>query len=57
MTVPVYIAESAPTHMRGRLVTLNQIFITGGQLVASLVDGAFSSDERNGWRYVFIGNN
>ncbi|CAG5118305.1 unnamed protein product [Candidula unifasciata] len=52
MTVPVYIAESAPFHLRGRLVTINNMFITGGQLVASLVDGAFSYMEHNGWRYM-----
>ena len=50
MTVPVYIAESAPVHMRGRLVTLNNLFITGGQFVASCLDGAFSYDKANGWR-------
>ncbi|XP_798448.3 proton myo-inositol cotransporter [Strongylocentrotus purpuratus] len=42
MTVPMYIAEVAPVHARGRLVTLNNLFITGGQFVASVVDGAFS---------------
>ncbi len=50
MTVPMYIAESAPSHLRGRLVTLNNCFITGGQFIASLVDGAFSFDKENGWR-------
>lgn len=52
MTVPVYIAESAPLHMRGRLVTLNNLFITGGQCVASVVDGAFSYDKEHGWRWM-----
>lgn len=52
MTVPVYIAEAAPAHMRGKLVTLNNVFITGGQFIASVVDGIFASDKRNGWRYV-----
>ena len=51
MTVPVYIAECAPRHLRGRLVTLNNLFITGGQFVASAIDGAFSYDKENGWRY------
>lgn len=51
-TVPVYIAECAPAHLRGQLVTLNNLFITGGQFVASLVDGAFSYDRQNGWRYM-----
>ncbi|KAJ3596637.1 hypothetical protein NHX12_003041 [Muraenolepis orangiensis] len=52
MTVPVYIAEVSPPHLRGQLVTVNQLFITGGQLVASLVDGLFSYMESNGWRYM-----
>ena len=49
-TVPMYIAESAPSHLRGRFVTLNNVFICGGQLIAGLVDGAFSYDKINGWR-------
>ena len=49
MTVPVYIAECAPTHMRGRLIVINNLFITGGQFVASVVDGAFSKVPQ-GWR-------
>ncbi|KAJ8249725.1 hypothetical protein COCON_G00229410 [Conger conger] len=52
MTVPVYIAESSPPQLRGRLVTVNTLFITGGQLVASVVDGAFSYLQRGGWRYM-----
>ena len=50
MTVPMYIAEVAPAHVRGRLVVINNVFITGGQFVASCVDGFFSNDEINGWR-------
>uniref|UniRef100_A0A4W6G0Z0 Proton myo-inositol cotransporter n=1 Tax=Lates calcarifer TaxID=8187 RepID=A0A4W6G0Z0_LATCA len=42
MTVPVYIAEVSPPHLRGQLVTINSLFITGGQFIASVVDGAFS---------------
>ena len=49
-TVPMYIAETAPADHRGQLVTLNNIFITGGQFVASIVDGIFSYDLKNGWR-------
>ncbi|XP_041110793.1 proton myo-inositol cotransporter-like isoform X1 [Polyodon spathula] len=52
MTVPVYIAESAPPHLRGRLVTINTLFITGGQLFASVIDGAFSYLPKDGWRYM-----
>ncbi|XP_028813824.1 solute carrier family 2 member 13b isoform X2 [Denticeps clupeoides] len=52
MTVTVYIAEVSPSHLRGQLVTINTLFITGGQVVASLVDGAFSYLKHNGWRYM-----
>lgn len=52
MTVPIYIAECAPPQMRGRLVTLNNLFITGGQFIASVVDGGFSYDKENGWRWM-----
>ncbi|XP_028903071.1 proton myo-inositol cotransporter [Ornithorhynchus anatinus] len=52
MTVPVYIAEVAPPHLRGRLVTINTLFITGGQFFASVVDGAFSYLPKDGWRYM-----
>lgn len=50
MTVPVYIAEASPPHLRGQLVTVNTLFITGGQFTASLVDGAFSYLQHDGWR-------
>ncbi|KAH0500146.1 Proton myo-inositol cotransporter [Microtus ochrogaster] len=49
MTVPVYIAEVSPPNLRGRLVTINTLFITGGQFFASVVDGAFSYLQKNGW--------
>lgn len=50
MTVPVYIAEVSPPHLRGQLVTINSLFITGGQFIASVVDGGFSYLSRDGWR-------
>ncbi|KAA3677450.1 MFS transporter, SP family, solute carrier family 2 (myo-inositol transporter), member 13 [Paragonimus westermani] len=52
MTVPVYIAEISPTHLRGALVTLNQVSITVGQMIAAIVDGIFMLDATNGWRYM-----
>ncbi|KAK2842679.1 hypothetical protein Q5P01_012879 [Channa striata] len=52
MTVPVYIAEVSPPQLRGQLVTINSLFITGGQFIASVVDGAFSYLRHNGWRYM-----
>ncbi|XP_022707004.1 proton myo-inositol cotransporter-like isoform X1 [Varroa jacobsoni] len=52
MTTPMYIAEVSPTEYRGKLVTVNQLFITAGQFIASVVDGVFAADERNGWRFM-----
>lgn len=52
-TVPMYIAEAAPADMRGFLVTLNNIFIVLGQVIASLVDCAFGvARVDEGWRYM-----
>lgn len=52
MTVPVYVAEAAPPAIRGRLVTLNQLFITIGILISSVIAGAFSGLKTTGWRYM-----
>lgn len=52
MTIPMYIAECSPPQIRGNLVTVNILFVTGGQVVASCIDGAFSNDKVNGWRYM-----
>lgn len=52
MIVPVYVAEMAPTDIRGRLVTLNQLFVTVGVLTSSIIAGAFSTMEETGWRYM-----
>ncbi|MFW6690620.1 sugar porter family MFS transporter [Streptomyces sp. MAR4 CNX-425] len=41
-TVPVYLSEVSPTEIRGRLLTLNQLMITVGILVAYLVNLAFA---------------
>ena len=51
MAVPMYIAESAPASMRGKLVVLNVLFITGGQFVATVLDGILSYLRYDvGWR-------
>ncbi|KXJ09304.1 proton myo-inositol cotransporter [Exaiptasia diaphana] len=51
MTVPLYIAETTPASVRGKLVTMNNGFITGGQFVASIIDGIFANVHQ-GWRYM-----
>src|ERR1051325_6285578 len=51
MVVPIYISELSPKFHRGRLVTLNVLFITGGQVIAYLIGIAFV--EHGGWRWMF----
>ncbi|KIV78640.1 hypothetical protein PV11_06273 [Exophiala sideris] len=51
LIVPLYIAELAPSHLRGRLVTVTLLFITGGQVIAYLVGWAFSTMP-GGWRWM-----
>ncbi|KAF9358565.1 myo-inositol transporter [Mortierella sp. AD094] len=51
LVVPLYIGELAPSAYRGRLVTINVLLITGGQLVAYLVSSALT-DVTNGWRWM-----
>ena len=51
-SVPLYIAEIAPSEIRGRLVTFFQFAITIGILV-SFVIGYIFADYQDGWRYMF----
>src|SRR6266853_35436 len=48
--VPVYLSEVAPAHARGWIVSLFQLAVTVGILVAYLVDYAFAGVE--GWRWM-----
>ena len=52
--VPLYIAEVAPASHRGRLITMNVLFITFGQAVAYIVGWAFSTfgSRESGWRWM-----
>jgi major inositol transporter-like SP family MFS transporter len=38
VTVPVYLAEMAPARRRGRMVTINELMIVSGQLLAFVVN-------------------
>ncbi|KAG0652795.1 Myo-inositol transporter 2 [Hyphodiscus hymeniophilus] len=51
---PLYIAELSPAPFRGRLITMNIIFITVGQVVAYIVGWAFVKwgDLNTGWRWM-----
>lgn len=50
---PLYIAELSPSMFRGRLVTLNVLFITLGQVIAYIMGWAFAEGgSKNGWRWL-----
>ena len=48
---PMYITELAPADLRGRLVTIQSLFITGGQVVAYVVGWALA-EQHGGWRWM-----
>ncbi|KAI0356860.1 general substrate transporter [Trametes cingulata] len=48
---PLYIQELSPTRLRGRMVVVNVVMITGGQVVAYGIDAAFENT-RGGWRWM-----
>lgn len=47
----MYIAEIAPTKFRGRMVGLNNMSITGGQVISYGIGAAFAHVP-HGWRYM-----
>ncbi|HJV13241.1 MAG TPA: sugar porter family MFS transporter [Propionibacteriaceae bacterium] len=55
-TVPVYLAEMAPAHKRGRMVTINELMIVGGQFLAfainALIDALFGGPSV--WRWMLL---
>lgn len=51
-TAPLYIAELSPRHVRGALVTINQLFITIGILASYLIGLLFVKSES--WRIMFV---
>ncbi|GMG20677.1 unnamed protein product [Ambrosiozyma monospora] len=51
LIAPLYISELAPPRYRGRMVVINCLAITGGQLIAYAI-GAGLDKVHNGWRVV-----
>ncbi|RUS77737.1 hypothetical protein EGW08_014496, partial [Elysia chlorotica] len=49
--VPVYVSECSPADIRGRLITLNQLFITLGIWVSAMLAAIFQELD-DGWRYM-----
>lgn len=50
---PVYIAEVAPARIRGRLVSLNQMAIVTGILLAYFINWVLSFGGEESWRWMF----
>lgn len=42
MTAPLYISEASPARIRGALVSMNGLLITGGQFLSYLINLAFT---------------
>jgi SP family arabinose:H+ symporter-like MFS transporter len=53
LVVPLYIAEIAPADVRGRLVTLNQLAIVSGILVAFISNFLLAKLAADNWRWMF----
>jgi sugar porter (SP) family MFS transporter len=59
MSSPMYIAEIAPAHLRGRLVSVNQIAIVSGIVLVYFVNYVIARfgdqvwNETSGWRWMF----
>ena len=48
---PLYISEIAPVDIRGKLVSINQVALTGGIVISYLIDYAFAGSQA--WRWMF----
>ncbi|UPK67210.1 sugar porter family MFS transporter [Chitinophaga filiformis] len=53
MLSPMYIAEVAPAHLRGRMVAINQLTIVTGILVTNLVNYTLRNQGDAAWRWMF----
>jgi MFS transporter, SP family, major inositol transporter len=57
VTVPVYLAEMAPTERRGSLVTRNELMIVSGQFAAYLINAIIFNiwgGQQSVWRYMLL---
>lgn len=53
MLSPMYIAEIAPAHLRGRMVAINQLTVVIGILVTNLVNYTLRNSGDDAWRWMF----
>jgi len=49
---PMYVAETAPAHLRGSLISLKEAFIVGGILLGYL-GASYFIDDIGGWRSIY----
>ncbi|RDW81916.1 hypothetical protein BP6252_03028 [Coleophoma cylindrospora] len=49
--VPLYIGEISPSRFRGRMISVDMIFLGGGSVLAYALDAAFAN-VTHGWRYM-----
>jgi sugar porter (SP) family MFS transporter len=57
VTVPVYLAEIAPTEIRGSLVTRNELMIVSGQFAAFVINAIIFNiwgEQESVWRYMLL---
>src|SRR6185312_10498352 len=53
MLSPMYIAEIAPAHLRGRMVAINQLTIVIGILITNVVNFTLRNEGTDAWRWMF----
>ena len=57
VVVPVFLAELAPAHLRGRLVAQNELMLVGGQALAFVVNAGLATafgGLPHVWRYMLV---
>jgi len=53
MLAPLYIAEIAPAHIRGRMVSINQLTIVLGILLTNIFNYLLRNEGAQAWRWMF----
>lgn len=53
MLSPMYIAEIAPAHLRGRMVAINQLTVVIGILVTNIINYTLRNSGDDAWRWMF----
>ncbi len=53
-TCPLFLAEMAPAHRRGRMVTINELMIVSGQMLAFIMNAVLDQliDDTHVWRWM-----